>query len=266
MPIGQFEREILLTLAAGGSPESYVGGATVLHLAPSSPRTSKDIAVFHDTDPIVEGCAAFDGAELRTRGYTVDVLPPQLGFVRAIVRRADQTTKLEWVRDSAFRFFPVERDPETGWRLNFWDAATNKLLAFAGRMKLRDYFDVMFLHREHLHVGALAWAAAGKDPGLTPELIIDWGGRHARLLDDSAEAEKIGARAPVDLQALRREWLVAADEARSLIARLPASEVGCFYLDAAGRPVCPDPAALGFATLTRHFGSMKGAWADIAGS
>jgi len=30
------------------------------------------------------------------------------------------------------------------------------------------------LHERHLCFGALVWAAAGKDPGLTPELILDW--------------------------------------------------------------------------------------------
>jgi hypothetical protein len=40
-------------------------------------------------------------------------------------------------RTAAFRFFPVEPDPELGWRLNFWDVAANKVLAFCGRDKLR---------------------------------------------------------------------------------------------------------------------------------
>jgi hypothetical protein len=32
------------------------------------------------------------------------------------------------------------------------------------------------------------------------------------------------------------------DTAESLLPRLPAGEVGCLYLDAAGKPVNPDPA------------------------
>lgn len=264
MPLGEFEREVLKFLAAGRSPESYVGGATVLHQDPGSPRSSKDVDIFHDTEQAVEQCAEADVARLAEGGYTVEVRKPQLGFVRALVRRGEQSTKIEWVRDSAFRFFPVEPDDETGWRLNFWDAATNKLLAFAGRMKLRDYVDVMYLHEQHLHVGALAWAAVGKDPGLSPELIIDWGGRQARLFDDPAEADKIGARIAVDLRELRRKWLVAAEQAGALISSLPPSEVGCLYLEAAGKPVCPDPASPVFSKLTRHFGSIKGAWPRIS--
>lgn len=41
--------------------------------------------------------------------------------------------KLEWVYDSAWRFYPVEPDPELGYRLHYFDAATNKLLALSGR-------------------------------------------------------------------------------------------------------------------------------------
>jgi hypothetical protein len=39
--------------------------------------------------------------------------------------------------------------------------------------------------------------------------------------------------------------------------------VGCLYLDRAGKPVCPDPATTEFPKLTRHFGSVKGAWPRI---
>jgi hypothetical protein len=68
-------------------------------------------------------------------------------------------------------------------------------------MKLRDYLDVMFLHERHLHVGALAWAAAGKDPGLNAEWIIDWGGRQARL--QGQDASQLRLSQPVDLRAMR---------------------------------------------------------------
>ncbi len=61
--------------------------------------------------------------------------------------------EFEWVYDSSFRFFPVKPDPELGWRLNFWDAATNKTLALFGRHEFRDYLDVLYLHANHLCLG-----------------------------------------------------------------------------------------------------------------
>lgn len=261
MPLGDFEAEVLRLLAAQRSPDSYVGGATVLHQSPDSPRASEDVDLFHDEELAVHAAAAADLAALKQAGFEVQVQRPQVGFVRAFVERSSRRTKIEWVRDSAYRFFPVERDEQLGWRLNFWDAATNKLLAFAGRMKLRDYLDVMFLHDRHLHVGALAWAASGKDPGLNAEWIIEWGGRQARLNDESAA--KLSLVQPVNLPALRLRWVKAAEEALALFEQLPTSERGCFYLNSAGQPVCPDPAAPGFAQLTRHYGCVKGAWPRI---
>jgi hypothetical protein len=51
----------------------------------------------------------------------------------------------------------------------------------------------------------------------------------------------------------------AIADAEALVGKLPPAEMGCFYLDRAGRPVCPDPASPEFPNLTRHFGSIKGA-------
>ncbi len=158
-------------------------------------------------------------------------------------------------------FFRSRLPPQLGWRLNFWDAATNKLLDFAGRMKLRDYLDVMFLHEKHLHLDALAWAAAGKDPGMNAEWIIDWGGRQARLAGQDVAQLRLAA--PVDLRELRRRWMDASEAAFALIEKLPVTERGCFYLDPTGKPVCPDPASPEFPKLTRHYGSVKVAWPRI---
>jgi hypothetical protein len=72
---------------------------------------------------------------------------------------------LEWVYDSAWRFYPVEPDPELGYRLHYFDAATNKLLALSGRAEPRDFVDALHLHRTYLSLGTLACAAAGKEGG-----------------------------------------------------------------------------------------------------
>lgn len=264
MPLGEFEAEVLRLLARNRNPDSYVGGATVLHQRLDSPRASQDVDLFHDEAEAVTAASEADLSALRAADYAVEVQRPQEGFVRAFVSSDKHRTKIEWVHDSAFRFFPVEPDAELGWRLSFWDAATNKLLAFAARMKLRDYLDVMFLHERHLHVGALAWAAAGKDPGMNAEWIIDWGGRQARL--SGQDPKQLRLSEPVDLRALRRRWQQAAEEALALIEKLPVTERGCFYLNAQGKPICPNPDSPEFAKLTRHYGSVKGAWPRIAES
>ncbi|MBI3880308.1 MAG: nucleotidyl transferase AbiEii/AbiGii toxin family protein [Verrucomicrobia bacterium] len=265
MPLGEFEREVLLLLAGNRNPDSYVAGATVLNQHPASPRTSKDIDVFHDTLESLAESAERDSATLRSAGCEVTSGGrDQPSFRRAFVRRGSRQTKIEWVFDSAFRFFPVEPDPELGWRLNFWDTAVNKVLAFAGRPEIRDWVDVMHLHERHLHLAALAWAGTGKDPGLSPEAIIRWGGRQAVYRPEDLVDLKL--EQPTTLPELKERWMEMSSAALKLIARLPPSEVGCLYLDGTGKPVCPDPVSPGFAKLTRHFGSVKGAWPRIAES
>jgi hypothetical protein len=65
---------------------------------------------------------------------------------------------------------------------------------------------------------------------------------------------------------MKERWIGIVHESRALIARLPAVELGCLYLDAAGKPICPDPASPEFPKLTRHYGSVKGAWPRIVES
>jgi len=263
MPLGGFEREVLRLLAANRNPDSFVAGATVLHQAPASPRRSEDIDLFHDTQVSLGQAFDADTSTLRQAGYEVEVVSQgHEDFRRAMVRRGSSATKIEWVYDSAFRFYPVEKDDELGWRLNFWDAATNKTLALVGRQKIRDYLDCLHLHESHLHFGALSWAAAGKDPGLSPEYIVDWAARGNRFTQD--DLKDVRWNGPLDLRDCKRRWLAALEESRLLIATLPPAEMGCLYLDDKGKPVCPDPASSDFPKLTRHFGSVKGAWPRIA--
>jgi hypothetical protein len=258
MPLGDFEREALRLLAANRHPDSYVGGATVIHREPGSFRTSRDIDLFHDTVESLNAATAADVQTLQSAGYEVTFFQ-QAGTVRqALVRRGEQQTQLEWVQESAFRFFPVEPDLDLGWRLNFWDAATNKVLALVGRQEFRDYLDAHYLHENHLHLGALAWAAAGKDPGLTPELIADWARRGNNFLLENLRDVRLSR--PFDLVAGKKRWLEIWREAEALFEELPPEEMGCLYLDAAGNPMAPDPGSPSFAALTRHFGSVKGAW------
>lgn len=265
MPIGPFESEVLHLLAENRNPDSYVGGATVLHQSPDSPRASADVDIFHDTASAVHEAAERDTKTLQTAGYSVEITSRQESFCRGIIKRGNLATKLEWVQDSAFRFFPVEADVEMGWRLNFWDAATNKVLAFFGRDKLRDWLDVIFLHERFLHLGAMAWAAAAKDPGLTPEFLLDAAKRFGRFPATPRDWEKLQIAPPADVTALKQRFLQSIREAEELISKLPPAEMGCLYLDDQGRPVSPNPDSPEFAKLTRHFGSVRGAWPKIVG-
>lgn len=262
MPLGAFEKQVLSVLAQNRNPDSFVAGATVLHQSPDSPRRSEDVDLFHDAPEALVTAYDSDVATLRAAGFeAVPFGPAGVSHRRCIVRKGGNQTKIEWAQDSAFRFFPVEADPELGWRLNFWDAATNKILALAGRQKLRDFLDSLHLHRSHLHLGALVWAAAAKDPGLTPEYILDWALRGNRFFPE--DLADVRLEHPINLVSMKQEWTEAVASARALVSRLPAGELGCLYLGPDGNPVCPDPDTPTFPSLHRHFGTQKGAWPRI---
>ena len=264
MPLGDFEKAILRLLAGNRNPESYIAGATVFLRREDSLRQSQDIDVFHDTVKSLQQAAGQDAAVLAQNGYGLDWTDQQEMFRRAVVSKAGQATKMEWAYDSAFRFFPVQADVEMGFVLHPLDGATNKVLALAGRGELRDYLDVLFLQKNVLSLGALAWAACGKDAGFTPQFLVEEAQRLAHY--PASRLDTLLLRQPVDLVECKRQWLQALAEAKALFLKLPAEEVGCLYLNAANQAVTPDPAAPEFSQLRRHYGSVRGAWPIMAGN
>jgi hypothetical protein len=258
MPISEIQAEVLRMIAANRSPENYLAGATVIHRAAETPRYSHDLAFFHDLADSIAQSADHDAATLREAGYEVRWLLRAPTFHRAVVTAGGQQLKIEWAQDSAFRFFPVQKDERFGYRLHDADAAVNKVLALAGRDEIRDFVDVLHLHKHYLSLGAMSWAACGKDPGFTPEFLLDHAGRHAAYTQ--ADLDRLDLRLPLDITSLKRSWLETLSEARNLIAALPAEEIGCLYLAPNQTPVTPDPSADSFRALIRHRGCIRGAW------
>ena len=253
MPITQFQRTVLRLLAANRAPDSYVAGATVINRAEDSPRFSADVDIFNDPAVSVQVCAGIDISTLRQNGYGVKMLTEQRGFVRCIASRDSDSVKLEWVSDTAFRFFPAVADPDFGFRLHDIDAAINKSLALANRTEVRDVIDLLAIHNETLHVGLCCWAACGKDPGFTPDLILELLSRNSRITPDLLAAEQL--RVSIDPIKLKARWRVAIEDARLLIEQLPAESLGCVFVDPSGsipRNIESTDA------LTRHFGTVGG--------
>lgn len=262
MPISEIQAQVLRRIAANRSPESYLAGATVLLRAQGTPRYSQDLDFFHDIEDSVAQSAEQDAETLQAAGYEFTWQLRTPSFYRAVVTAEGQQLKMEWAQDSAFRFFPVQADAYCGYRLHEADAATNKLLALAGRNEIRDLVDILHLHDTYLTLGAMAWAACGKDPGFTPAFLLDHANCHTSYTQ--ADLDRLDLRERIELTALKQRWLLAMDTARHLVDALPPEELGCLYLGPDRSPVTPDPTEEGFAELIRHTGSTKGAWPTVS--
>ncbi len=170
MPLSELQRAILRAIAAQRSPESDIAGSTPLHR--DGPRFSGDIDIFHDREEQVAAAAAADAAILTGAGFAVTWLRREPGIYAAAMQWDGEDTRLEWVRDSDFRFYPALADELFGYALHPVDIATNKALAAAGRQAPRDALDLLYIHETFLSLGAVVWAAVGKDPGYSPESLI----------------------------------------------------------------------------------------------
>jgi hypothetical protein len=110
--------------------DRYLAGGAAMHFAPNSSRYSDDIDFFHDSEPRVAAAFAADRERLDEAGYSVQIEQSLPGFIRAVVQKGEDATRVDWAHDSAWRFMPLVRD-EFGV-LHPVDLAINKVLAVAG--------------------------------------------------------------------------------------------------------------------------------------
>lgn len=255
MPLTPFQREVSALLAVNRAPDSYLAGAAALHLRPNSKRYSNDLDFFHDSEARVGEAFAADRIVLERNGMRVSVEVAQPGYVRALVERGRDGTKIDWAHDSAWRFMPPVRVPEAGYSLHPIDLATNKVLALAGRDEARDFLDVLFVHESVLSLGALVWAAVGKDPGFTPLSLLELMKRRGRY--QPVDFERLHLAAPVAPTVLKSTWLAALDDVESFVRSRPTTELGClYYSPSARRFVAPGEGAP--ADAAPHYGRPGG--------
>jgi hypothetical protein len=249
------QTRILRLLASSRTAESYVAGSTPLNVA--GHRFSKDVDIFHDDPGAIAAAARADIARLEAEGFSGTLLREGPTFCAARIADGEESTRLEWSHDSDFRFFPAVKDDLFGFRLHMADLATNKVLAAADRHAARDAIDLLTIHRHVLPLGALAWAAAEKNPGLSPEYIIGEIRRTGRYQDYELADEMLSE--PLTAAALNVGLRAALDDAEAFLDGLPRTfvELGLF-LDPSGLPFQPQPEDAPRATI--HHGSRKGAW------
>jgi hypothetical protein len=264
VPLTPFQRSLLAVLAATPTDDRYLAGGAALHFAPHSTRYSDDLDFFHDSEARVARAFAADRDHLVRAGYALEVEVSLPGFVRAMVRRADEATRVDWAHDSAWRFLPLVRDDLGGLLLHPVDLAVNKALALAGRDEARDFVDILFVHAQVLPLAGLAWAAVGKDPGFTPLSLLELLKRRGRHRPETIARLQLAA--PFDLHAAKATWLAALADAESFAAARPPDEIGCLYYDRAReRFVIPRAdVALAEQGVVQHYGAPGGVLPRIA--
>lgn len=229
MPLTDFQRTLLSLLAKNRTDASYLAGGAALHFAPNSARYSDDLDFFHDSLERVATAFRADRETLESAGYALTVELSQPGFVRAIVTRGSHATRVDWAHDSAWRFMPLVRDPLGGLLLHSVDVAVNKVLALAGRDEPRDFVDILFIHARVLPLGALVWAAVGKDPGFTPLSLLELLKRRGRYRPE--DFTRLALAEPFDLINAKTIWLAALADAEAFSRRRPPGEMGCLYYE-----------------------------------
>jgi hypothetical protein len=253
VPLSKIQTDVLRLLASHRDPESYVGGATPLNRA--APRFSDDIDVFHDRQERVTQAAVNDAAVLEAAGYNVEWLRQLPMIYTAGVTKDDDGTRLEWVVDSDYRFFPIVPDEIFGYVLHPVDLAMNKVMAAAGRRELRDLVDLVTIHNIILPLGAVIWAAVEKSPGFTPEGLIAEIRRNSHY--PTAEWLALTSSEPLDPKEITRRLRTALEEAEAFVAKMPTDKAGLLFLKD-GDVVQPDPARLG--EYRTHAGQRRGQW------
>lgn len=258
MPLTGFQRSLLGLLGRNRSPDSYLAGGAALHFTPNSTRYSDDLDFFHDSSERVAQAFASDSETLEEAGYGVRVEISQPGFIRAVVTRDEEATKVDWAHESAWRFMPLVRDELGGYLLHDVDLAINKTLALAGRDEPRDFVDILFVHERVLPLAGLVWAAVGKDPGFSPLSLLELLKRRGRNRPE--EFGRLRLADTFDLISAKEAWLKALEEADRFVRSRPTDETGCLYYSLAEEaftlPASDTP--LESQGIVAHFGGPGG--------
>ncbi len=204
MPLTKLQSHVLRVLAAAINREG--------------PPFSRDIDIFQDSENRLAAAAEADGRALTEAGLKLSWSKTQTGKRQAEANGLGETMQLEWVADSAFRFFPAQRDDLFGYVLHPIDLATNKAAAAADRREPRDIVDLVTIHENILPLGAVICAAVGRFPGQPPEEMLADITRHSRFTAE--EFHVLATERPIDVPGLHRRIRSMIEDAERFIGRI----------------------------------------------
>ncbi len=253
MPLTKLQSRVLRVLASERSPDSYIAGGVAINR--NGPRFSGDIDIFQDTELRLEAAAQSDAKALSDAGLQFSWTKILTGKREAQVEALGEKMRLEWVHDSAFRFFPTQPDDIFGYVLHPVDLATNKASAAADRREPRDIVDLVTIHESILPLGAAISAAVGRFPGQSPEEMLADITRHSRFTAE--EFRVLATERPIDVPELHRRIRSMLASAEHFISHIPSDAVGVIFLEQE-KAVQPHLEILD--KYQRHTGSPGGVW------
>lgn len=257
VPLTDLQISLARLLAVNRSPDSHLAGGAALHFEPNSQRYSNDLDYFHDSEERVATAFEADRALLVENDYDVSIDINQPGYLRATISKDGARTKIEWAHDSAWRFMPAQQHPHTGYQLHPVDLAINKVLALAGRDEARDFLDVLHAHATILPLGAMCWAAVGKDPGFTPLSLLEMLKRRGKY--QPRDFSRLHLANEIDLVGLKERWISMLEQASEYIRQGDPNEIGCLYYDRQkGTFTAPTPEERASGNIVPHFGRPGG--------
>jgi len=248
------QTDVLRVLSVNRTEESFVAGGAALNRREH--RFSEDIDIFQDRNDSLKAVYERDRASLEAAGF--DLAPPAAqpeGKFVIGVKRDYEFTRLDYVVDTDFRFFPILPDPEFGFILHPVDLATNKASAAGARREPRDVIDLITIHERILPLGAVVAAAVGRFLGESPEGLLDSIRFNARLTPP--DFASLSFDGPVDPAAIVQAMKAMFRSAEDYLAVLPSDEVGFVFIDA-DRAIQPEPGT--WSRYLRHEGRRRGHW------
>lgn len=229
MPLSDLQRAVLAAIWKNRNESSHLAGASAIHASPSSIRYSGDLDFFHDSEANVAEAFAKDRASLEASGFAVKLLLSQPGFIRGQIEQEDERVIIDWAHDSAWRFMPTISLEGIGHVLHPVDLAVNKVLALAGRDEPRDWVDTLYLDANFIALGAVVWAAVGKDPGMNPEMLLGLLSRKGKI--QQRDLDRLILTPGVRPDELRAQWAQSLADAKIFVESRPPSEAGNLYVD-----------------------------------
>ena len=153
---------------------------------------------------------------------------------------------------------PPVADETGGPVLHEVDSAINKVLTLAGSGEARDFVDIMQAHDNVLPLGAMVWAAAGKEPGFSPMSLLERLKRCGRYQPE--DMARLVLASTLDLVKAKTAWRAVLSAADEFVRSRPHHEVGCLYYSPGHDCfVAPSPErSLKEQGLVTHFGQPGG--------